>query len=131
MSPLLSAQEPASCTAGLAHFHSGDFASAQDLLWQCLESRAGNENDAFYLAQTYRPLKNYASGLARADGLLKELPDNVDLLYIAAYLHYRANETVDLRLLPVRKCFCDRSGVRRSNTDPIENILDSLTLGIE
>ena len=102
MSPFLNAQEPASCTTGLAHFQSGDYAAAQDLLWQCIESRAGNENDAFYLAQTYRPLKNYASGLTRADRLLTELPDNVDLLYIAAYLHYRQNETKDSMLLTSR-----------------------------
>jgi tetratricopeptide (TPR) repeat protein len=99
MMPFLNAQEPASCTTGLARFQSGDFVAAQDLLWQCVESRAGNERDAFYLALTYRPLRNYASGLARADKLLAELPDNVDLLYIAAYLHYRRNETKESMIL--------------------------------
>ena len=68
-------------------------------MWTCIESRAGDENDAFYLAQTYRPLKNYASGLAKVNQMLKEMPDNVDLLYIAAYLDYRANETKDSILL--------------------------------
>jgi tetratricopeptide (TPR) repeat protein len=99
IAPLLHTQEPASCKNGLARFQSGDFAAAQDLLWECIESQAGNENDAFYLAQTYRPLKNYASGLARVNRMLKEMPDKVDLLYIAAYLHYRQNETKDSMLL--------------------------------
>ena len=99
IAPILHAQEPASCKSGLARFQSGAFAAAQDLLWECVESRAGNENDAFYLALTYRPLKNYASGLVRANRLLKELPDNVDLLYIAAYLHYRQNETRESMIL--------------------------------
>lgn len=99
MMPFLNAQEPASCGTGLARFQAGDIAAAQDLLWKCIESKAGNENDAFYLALTYRPLKNYASGLARVDRMLKDLPDNVDLLYIAAYLHYRRNETKDSMML--------------------------------
>jgi tetratricopeptide (TPR) repeat protein len=99
IAPILHAQEPASCKSGLARFQSGDFAAAQNLLWECVESRAGNEDHAFYLALTYRPLKNYASGLARANKMLKVLPDNVDLLYIAAYLHYRSNETKDSMML--------------------------------
>ena len=99
IAPLLHAQESASCDNGLALFQTGDFAAAQDLLWKCIESRAGNENDAFYLALTYRPLQNYASGLARVNRMLKEMPDNVDLLYIAAYLHYRQNETKDSMIL--------------------------------
>ncbi len=99
IAPLLHAQEPASCKNGLARFQAGAYAAAQDLLWECIQSGAGDGNDAFYLAQTYRPLKNYASGLARVNQMLKELPDNVDLLYIAAYLHYRRNETKDSMML--------------------------------
>jgi tetratricopeptide (TPR) repeat protein len=99
IAPLLHAQEPASCENGLARFQAGNYVAAQSLLWECVESRTGDANDAFYLALTYRPLKNYASGLARVDLLLKELPDNVDLLYIAAYLHYRQNETKDSMIL--------------------------------
>ncbi len=99
IAPLLHAQGPASCENGLARFQAGDFAAAQALLWECIESRAGNENGALYLALTYRPLQNYTSGLARVNRMLKEMPDNVDLLYIAAYLHYRQNETKDSMIL--------------------------------
>src|ERR1035437_121373 len=99
MMPLLNAQEPASCTTVRARFRAGLFAAAQDLLWQCVESRAGNDDDSLYLALTYRPLRNYESGLARVNQKLKEMPDNVDLLYIAAYLHYRLNETKDSMVL--------------------------------
>lgn len=99
MVPLLNAQEPAACTTGLARFQAGDYRAAQDLLWECVESRAGNENHAFYLALTYRSLKNYAAGLSRANENRKQYPDNVDLLYIAAYLHYRRDETKDSMIL--------------------------------
>ena len=99
IAPILHAQESVSCKSGMASFQFGNFSAAQDFLWDCIESRAGNENHAFYLALTYRPLKNYASGLTRANRLLKELPNNVDLLYIAAYLHYRQNEIKDSMVL--------------------------------
>ena len=42
ITPFLNAQEPVSCTSGLARFQSGDYSGAQDLLWKCVESRAGN-----------------------------------------------------------------------------------------
>src|SRR6266849_5587486 len=87
----VSAQGPATCETGLARFRSGDFAAAQDSLWECMESGSGNETDALYLALTYRPLKNYESGLTRTQKALKTFPDNLDLLYVAAYLHYRRN----------------------------------------
>jgi tetratricopeptide (TPR) repeat protein len=96
---LLNAQEPASCETGLARFRSGDFAAAQDSLWECMESGSGNETHALYLALTYRPLRNYESGLTRTQKALKTFPDNLDLLYIAAYLHYRRNETKDSMIL--------------------------------
>src|SRR5215472_3022161 len=96
---LLHAGEPASCENGLARFRTGDFAGAQESLWECIESRGGSESHALYLALTYRPLKNYESGLNRTQAALEKLPDNVDLLYIAAYLHYRRNETKDSMLL--------------------------------
>ena len=59
------------------------------------ESGSGSETHALYLALTYRPLKNYESGLKRIQKALKTFPDNLDLLYVAAYLHYRLNETKD------------------------------------
>src|SRR5216683_7069344 len=95
----VNAQEPASCETGLARFRSGDFAAAQDFLWECMESGSGNATHALYLALTYRPLKNYESGLTRTQKALKTFPDNLDLLYIAAYLHYRRNETKDSMIL--------------------------------
>src|SRR6266481_68207 len=96
---ILNAQEPASCETGLARFRSNDFAAAQDSLWECMESGSGNETHALYLALTYRPLKNYESGLVRTQKALRAFPDNLDLLYIAAYLHYRRNETKDSMIL--------------------------------
>jgi tetratricopeptide (TPR) repeat protein len=68
----------------------------------CVESGKGNENHALYLAQAYRSLKNNESGMARAETALKKLPDNVDLLYVAGYLHYRRNETKDSMILASR-----------------------------
>src|SRR5260370_41361373 len=64
-----------------------------------MESGSGNETHALYLALTYRPLKNYESGLTRTQKALRTFPDNLDLLYIAAYLHYRRNETKDSMIL--------------------------------
>lgn len=90
---LVSAQDSAPCRAGLAHFKDDNFAAAQDSLWKCIESGSGSEIHALHLALTFRPLKNYQSGLTRTYAALKQLPDNVDLLYLAAYLHYRRNET--------------------------------------
>jgi tetratricopeptide (TPR) repeat protein len=95
----LNAHEPASCETGLARFRSGNFAAAQDSLWECMESGSGSETHALYLALTYRPLKNYESGLTRIQKALKTFPDNLDLLYVAAYLHYRLNETKDSMIL--------------------------------
>jgi tetratricopeptide (TPR) repeat protein len=64
-----------------------------------MESGSGNESHALYLALTYRPLKNYESGLTRAQQALRRFPDNLDLLYVAAYLRYRRNETKDSMIL--------------------------------
>jgi tetratricopeptide (TPR) repeat protein len=102
ITPFLNAQEPVSCPSGLARFQAGDYSAAQDLLWKCVESMAGNSNHAFYLALTYRSLKNYATGLIRVNEDLKQYPDNVDLLYIAAYLHYRRNDTKESMILTSR-----------------------------
>jgi len=95
----LNAQEPPSCEAGLARFKASDYLSAQNFLWDCVESGLGSGAHALFLSQTYRELKNYDSGLTRIDAALKERPDNIDLLYLAAYLHYRRNETKDSMIL--------------------------------
>src|SRR5260370_7994653 len=81
---ILNAQEPASCETGLARFRSGDFAAAQDSLWECMESGSGNETHALYLALTYRPLKNYESVLTRPQKALTTFPDTLDTLLIPA-----------------------------------------------
>jgi tetratricopeptide (TPR) repeat protein len=95
----LNAEEPAACQTGLARFRAGVFAAAQDSLWECIESGSGNETHAVYLALTYRLLKNYESGMTRIQKALRTFPDNLDLLYLAAYIHYRRNETKDSMIL--------------------------------
>src|SRR5260370_24078298 len=64
-----------------------------------MESGSGNETHALYLALTYRPLKNYESGLTRTQKALKTFPDNLDLLYIAGSVLYRRNETKSSMIL--------------------------------
>jgi len=44
-------------------------------------------------------LKNYDSGLSKTDAALKQNPDNVEMLYLAAFLHYRRGESKDSMLL--------------------------------
>jgi tetratricopeptide (TPR) repeat protein len=95
----LQAQSAGSCHTGLDQVKNGDYANGQASLWDCLESGSGNSADAFYLTLTYRALKNYDSGLRKAETVLTHFPDNVDLLYLAAYLHYRRNEPKDSMLL--------------------------------
>jgi tetratricopeptide (TPR) repeat protein len=93
------AVEPDPCQAGLDQFKAGDYATAQRTLSNCVESRHGSANHAFRLALTYRSLKNYEAGLSRTNAALKQSPEDVDLLYLAAYLHYRRNETKDSMVL--------------------------------
>ena len=95
----LSVGDPGPCQAGLDQFTSGDYAAAQRILWDCVESHLGNATHAFYLALTYRSLKNYDTGLSRTNAALKQSPEDVDLLYLAAYLRYRGNETKDSMVL--------------------------------
>jgi tetratricopeptide (TPR) repeat protein len=102
MTAFLQAEEPATCRAGLASYQAGEFAKAQESLWDCVESTKGSEIHALYLALTYRPLKNYESGLARANTALRKLPDNLDLLYVAGYLYYRRNETKESMILATK-----------------------------
>jgi len=95
----LKAQAPPACQAGLDQVKSGDYVSAQSSLWSCVESGAGNPTHTFYLTLTYRELKNYDSGLNRANADLKQTPDSVELLYLAAFLHYRQGDSKDSMLL--------------------------------
>ena len=95
----LNAEEPASCRDGLAQVKTSNYARGQASLWECVESGLGNETHAYYLGLTYRELKNYESGLSRTYTTLKRLPDNVDLLYLAAYLQYRSHDTKESMIL--------------------------------
>ncbi len=95
----LKAQAPPVCQAGLDQVKSGDYASAQSSLWSCVESGSGDKTHTFYLTLTYRELKNYDSGLSKAAAALKQNPDNVEMLYLAAFLHYRQGDGKDSMLL--------------------------------
>lgn len=95
----LRAEDPAPCRAGLDQYSSGNYAAAQPLLSDCVESHQGNATHALYLALTYRSLKNYDAGLSRTDAALQRSPEDVDLLYLAAWLRYRRNETKDSMIL--------------------------------
>lgn len=90
------------CERSLVDFNAGRLPDSQGALWECVESGRGNETHVLYLAQTYRGLKNYDSGLVKTDAALKLRPDSVDLLYLASYLRYRRNETKDSMALASR-----------------------------
>jgi tetratricopeptide (TPR) repeat protein len=103
LAPLVSrAQEPAYCKDGLASFHESKLQDAQMSLWDCVESGKGDAHDALILAQTYRGLRNYDSGLSRAAANLQKQPGNVDFLYIAGYLDYRRNDTKQSMVLATK-----------------------------
>jgi tetratricopeptide (TPR) repeat protein len=95
----VTAGDAALCDTGLDQFKSRDYAGAQRVLSECVESHLGNATHAFYLALTYRFLKNYDAGLSRVHAAMKRSPEDVDLLYLAAYLRYRRNETKDSMVL--------------------------------
>lgn len=83
----------ASCIAGIEQAKRADYKSAQELLWECVLSGGRKQTEAFYLGLTYRELKNYDAGLAKAQDVLKQAPENEDMLYLSAFLHYRKSET--------------------------------------
>src|SRR5437868_4148016 len=95
----LNVQAPPACQAGLDQVKSGDYIRAQSSLWACIESGSGSPTHTFYLTLTYRELKNYDSGLSKANAVLKQAPDSVEFLYLAAFLHYRRGENKDSMLL--------------------------------
>jgi tetratricopeptide (TPR) repeat protein len=68
-------------------------------LWECVLSGTGTADEAYDLSLTYRELKNYDSGLARTNAALQQLPDNIDLLFLTAFLHYRRAENKDSMIL--------------------------------
>lgn len=93
------AEDPAPCRAGLDQYSSANYTVAQDFLWACVESHQGTATHALYLALTYRSLKNYEPGLERVNAALQRSPQDVDYLYLAAWLRYRRNETKDSMIL--------------------------------
>ena len=96
---LLQAQTANQCLTGSEQFRKQDYTAAQTSLWQCVESGAGTATDTLDLTLTYRTLKDYDAGLSRAALDLKRSPDNVDLLYLAAFLQYRLNDPKDSMVL--------------------------------
>lgn len=95
-------QPETACNDGAAAFRRGDLPAAQVLLWSCIESGRGTGMDTVYLAQTFKELKNYHTGLAQVEPLLKKQPDNVELLYLGAFLHYRRDDTRQAMALTAR-----------------------------
>ena len=89
----LHGQDAAACQKGLDQIKNKDYVNGQASLWNCVESGSGGHAEAFYLTLTYRVLQNYGSGLEMTEAALKRSPNDVDFLYLAAYLHYRRNET--------------------------------------
>src|SRR4051794_7445846 len=86
------AEPPPACAAGVTQAKHGDYTLAQESLWACVLSSGGKQTEAFYLSLTYRELKNYDSGLTKAQDALKQSPDNEDLLYLSAFLYYRKSD---------------------------------------
>jgi tetratricopeptide (TPR) repeat protein len=80
------------CAQGETLFNDQNYPQSQDALWQCIITGAQTPDNALHLAWTYRDLKNYDQGLARAADALKQDPHNEDLLYLAAFLHFRRGE---------------------------------------
>jgi tetratricopeptide (TPR) repeat protein len=99
----LTAQDTSQCAQGMHEVLAGDYLHAQRSLWDCLASAASTGTQAqsatFYLTLTYRELKNYDAGLGKAEAALKQSPEDVDLLYLTAYLHYRRNQLKESMLL--------------------------------
>jgi tetratricopeptide (TPR) repeat protein len=88
---------PGDCRRGTELAVRREFAAAQEPLWRCI--LAGAPRDAAYdLTQTYRALRNYEDGWARAEQALRQQPASIDVLYVAAFLKFRMGrhqESVD------------------------------------
>src|SRR5262245_49151045 len=76
------------CARGQASFHARQYEEAQESLWQCMLSDGGDTQAAHLLTLTYRETKDYKAGLRRANTALAHSGKSVDLLYIAAFLHF-------------------------------------------
>ncbi len=78
------------CGDARQQFQARSFRAAQSLLWACWEQQGSRPDPsiAYELAQTYRQLKNYRSGLDR----LEATPDGrnlADRRYLQGYLRFR------------------------------------------
>lgn len=94
LAAVCAAAGPEACASGRALFAKRDFAAAQAMLWGCVEAGAASKDSAYELTHTYRELKNYDAGLARA----KTVSKTVDSLYVKAFLLFRTGahrESVD------------------------------------
>ena len=100
------------CAAGQASFQNGDFAAAQEQLWNCVAGGTQDRSVGFHLASTYRELRNYDSGLNKAAAILKNSPDNGDALYVAAFLNFRRGDTTRSMLLLSRADHLDHNDWR-------------------
>lgn len=89
-SPLLvSAGRAAECSQGESFLAAGKYQKAQQSLWQCVVAGDATQDNGLHLAWTYRELKNYGDGIRRVTNELKGSGADENLLYLAAFLHFR------------------------------------------
>src|SRR5262245_17294288 len=94
------ARTPEPCETGSRLFSARRYAEAQAPLWDCVIAGSRSKDSAHQLALTYRELKNYDRGWARAAGALARQPASVDLLYVAGFIKFRMGEHQEsIRLL--------------------------------
>ena len=77
------------CDEGRALFLAKDYSAAQGPLWHCLMAGTSDKEFAHQLTLTYRDLKNYDSGIKRAESALVSNPKSEDILYILGFLQFR------------------------------------------
>lgn len=85
------------------HFRARSFNLAQRVLWSCWDRNPTDKSEtAFLLAQTYRELKNYESGLDQVSS--RQDLSSVDHWYLTGYLHFRLGQFEE-SLANLRKAF--------------------------
>jgi tetratricopeptide (TPR) repeat protein len=80
------------CARGEASFLARQYERAQESLWRCVLGGAPAPLAAHRLALTYRETKAYEAGLSRAETALAKSGKSLDLLYLAAFLHFRMRQ---------------------------------------
>lgn len=83
------------CEEGKRAFLAKDNSGAQQPLWNCVLDGAPNRDYAHQLTLTYRDLRNYDAGIARAEVALASQPPSPDILYVLAFLHFRLGRQTD------------------------------------